>query len=71
MYISSTHDFGRVLCAERKRQGMTQTELAELCGVGLTFISNLENGKKTAELGKALHVARMLGFDLVFKKRGE
>lgn len=69
--ISSTSDFGMAIRAERKRQGMTQTQLAELCGVGLTFLSNLENGKATAEIGKALHVARMLGYDLRLSKRGE
>ena len=68
--ISTTSDLGRAIRAERKAQGLTQTQLAELCGVGLTYLSNLENGKDTAEIGKAIHVARMLGLDLTVAKRG-
>ena len=69
--ITSTYDLGREIRAERKAQGLTQTQLAELCGVGLTYLSNLENGKETAEIGKAIHVARMLGLDLSLAKRGD
>ena len=56
---------------QRKRQGLTQTDLADLCGVSLTFISNLENGKPTAELAKALTVLITLGLDVYLAKRGE
>ena len=56
---------------ERKAQGLTQKQLADLCGVGITYLSNLENGKDTAEIGKALHVVRMLGLDIFVAKRGE
>lgn len=69
--IATTSDFGREIRAERKAQGLTQIQLSELCGVGLTYLSNLENGKETAEIGKAIHVARMLGLDLRLTKRGE
>lgn len=69
--ISTASDLGRIIQAERKAQGLTQTQLAELCNVGLTYLSNLENGKDTAEIGKALHITRMLGLDLSVVKRGE
>lgn len=69
--ITTTADIGRAIRMERKAQGFTQIQLAELCGVGLTYLSNLENGKETAEIGKALRVARMLGFDFFLMKRGE
>lgn len=68
---SSVADIGATIRAERKRQGFTQTELAELSNVGLTYLSNLENGKETAEAGKMLHIVRMLGMDLYLAKRGE
>ena len=54
---------------ERKTQGLTQTQLAGLSGVGITFLSNLENGKQTAELGKTLNVLATLG--LTFSQKGE
>lgn len=69
--IATSKDIGSLIRAERKRQGFTQTELAGLCGVGLTFLSNLENGKQTAELGKMLNVLTMLGIDLFAERRGQ
>lgn len=63
--VSSAADFGRIVRKERKQQGYTQSELAELCGVGLTYVSHLENGKQTAELEKALHIVQMFGIDLI------
>lgn len=68
--IATSADIGSLIRAERKRQGFTQTELAGLCGVGLTFLSNLGNGKQTAELGKTLNVLTMLGIDLFAERRG-
>ncbi len=61
--------FGQLIKEERKRQGFTQAEFAGLCGVGITFLSQLENGKETAELGKALNVLTMLGIDLYAERR--
>ena len=42
-----------------------------LCDTGTRFISDLENGKETIELGKSLRVAQALGIDLVVHIRGE
>lgn len=67
--IRSSRDLGTLIRSERKRQGYTQAQLAALCNVGLTYISHLENGKTTSELGKALHIIRMLGIDLVAVRR--
>ena len=46
--IRTSNEIGAAIRTERKRQGLTQTDLADLCGVSLTFISNLENGKPTS-----------------------
>lgn len=46
--VYTSKDLGAAIRAERKRQKLTQTELANLCAVSLSFISNLENGKATA-----------------------
>ncbi|MBM6906097.1 helix-turn-helix transcriptional regulator [Collinsella tanakaei] len=67
--VADTADLGRVIRDERKRQHMTQTELAGLSGVGITYLSQLENGKETAEIGKALNVLTMLGMDLYAERR--
>lgn len=52
--IRTSSEIGAAIRTERRQQGLTQTELADLCGVSLSFVSNLENGKPTAELAKAL-----------------
>jgi len=45
---------------QRKAKNLTITELAEHCNVGARFISELENGKETIEIGKALKVIKRL-----------
>ena len=69
--IRTSIEIGAAIRTERRQQGLTQTELADLCGVSLSFVSNLENGKPTAELAKALTVLTNLGLDLFLVKRGE
>ena len=67
--IHSTADIGLLTRARRRELGYTQMELADRVGVGITYLSNLENGKETAEIGKALHVLKMLGLDLYVEVR--
>lgn len=67
--IIDASGFGAVLREERRRQGYTQQEVADYSGVGITFVSQLERGKPTAELGKALRVMQTLGIDFFAKPR--
>lgn len=69
--VYTAKDVGAAIRSERKRQHLTQTELADLCGVSLSFVSNLENGKTTTELEKTLRILSTLGLDLMVAKRGE
>jgi len=62
--IETAADLGRILRQKRKQLGFKQATVAGLCGVGVRFLSELERGKPTAELGKALHVLRRLGLEL-------
>lgn len=71
MRITSSEDFGNILKKRRKSLGYTQAYLAEFTGFSTSFISNLENGKETAELGKAIFLMNLLGLDLEAKNRGE
>lgn len=68
--ISSVEVLGKLVRAHRKAQSVTQGEFASLCGVGVRFISDLENGKPTMELGKVLQVLKCLGLELVVQPRG-
>jgi len=69
--IRGTADLGVLVRASRKELGYSQSRLADLCGTGTRFISDLENGKDTIELGKALTVASALGIDIEAQIRGE
>src|SRR5205814_523998 len=62
--IRTSRDFGRLIRERRLAQGMTQRELALACGTGERFIVELEAGKPSCRLDKALHVAGLLGIAL-------
>ena len=55
---------GKIIRDARKDEQLTQAELAGLAGIGIRFISELERGKETCELGKALTILHMLGLSL-------
>ncbi len=55
---------GKLVKQERKALGLTQAELALTSGTGMRFISELENGKPTCQLGKTLTVIKTLGIRL-------
>ena len=70
MVISDSKMFGEALKKRRKELGYTQRYISEFTGFSISFISDLENGKSTAELGKAIYLASMLGLDIVISTRG-
>lgn len=63
--IATAAEFGRLVRERRIAKGWTQAQLAERCGTGARFIGDLEAGKPTIHLGKALAVAREVGVELV------
>lgn len=70
MTVTDPAEFGRMLRKRRKELKYTQSYLSEFTGLSVSFISNLENGKETAELGKTLYYASILGLDVEINKRG-
>jgi HTH-type transcriptional regulator / antitoxin HipB len=60
-------EFGEAVRKARKREGLTQRELALAVGAGERFIVELENGKVNVRLGKALEVAAALGIQVALK----
>ena len=65
----SPEEIGRMIRSERRRQKLRQGELAALVGVGNRFLSDLENGKPTVELGRAMQVLTMLGLTVSVRPR--
>ena len=50
---------------KRKKDGLTQQDLAAIAGVGVRFVSELENGKPSVQLNPVLAVLAALGLQLV------
>ena len=69
MIIGDTAAFGAAIRKRRRELGYTQSFLSGFTGYSISFISDLENGKATAELGRALDIAHVLGMDIDLKVR--
>ena len=62
--IEDATQFGSAVSTARKALGLTQRELALAINSGERFIVDLEAGKPTAQLGKALAAAKAVGLRL-------
>lgn len=67
--VTDAKSFGQMIRKRRKELGYTQAFLSDFSGLSVTFISDLENGKNTAELGKAIFLANLLGLDVMLVPR--
>ena len=70
MKITNAKSFGEAVKNRRKKLGYTQKEISEFTGFSISFLSDLENGKKTIEIEKSLAVANLLGLDVEMNERG-
>lgn len=70
MKIYDSDMFGQALKQQRKEMKYTQSDISNLTGFSVSFISDLENGKPTVEIGKAIYLANMLGLEIEIKSRG-
>lgn len=62
--VKSPEDLGLLIRKVRERRNQSQQSFADLAGVGRRFVSELENGKATLELGKVLKVMRAAGISI-------
>lgn len=67
--IVDTADLGSRIRTRRREVGLTQTELATAAGTSLTFVSQLERGKSTAQIGRVLMLFAALGLELEIRQR--
>jgi HTH-type transcriptional regulator/antitoxin HipB len=61
MRVTTASEFGKLVRKTRKNAKLTQASLAAASGIGERFVRELEKGKPTCQLEKALFVAQMLG----------
>ncbi len=64
MRITRIRDIGRLIRARRQELRWSQTELAQRAGTTRRWISEIENGKATAEIGLVLATLRTLDIEL-------
>lgn len=71
MKISDSVSLGKAIRNRRKQLGYTQKNISDFTGLSVSFLSDLENGKPTAELEKAFSVANLLSLDIFVEERGK
>ncbi|WP_305045350.1 helix-turn-helix domain-containing protein [Geoalkalibacter sp.] len=62
-------ELGRILRVKRKEQKLTLQDVSEHCGFSMRFISEVERGKPTAEIGKVMALLAVVGVDLFARSR--
>lgn len=60
---------GRFIKENRRKAGLTQEQFAMRSGLGLRFIRDLEQGKKTVRLDKVNQALAMFGMEAVPGRR--
>jgi y4mF family transcriptional regulator len=64
MKIQDAQSLGQAIRQQRRLLKVTQKDLAMTSGTGLRFIIDLEKGKPTCQLGKAIEIVKVLGLKL-------
>lgn len=70
MKVNDADAFGNILRARRKELGYTQAFVSDFTGFSTSFLSDVENGKASCEIGKCIYLANLLGLDVQVTSRG-
>lgn len=68
--VRSAAEVGAIARRVRKAQGLTQLDLAGLGNTGNRFVVELEAGKPTLQLQKALDALALLGLEVLVRSKG-
>jgi HTH-type transcriptional regulator / antitoxin HipB len=69
--IISAEELGQLVRRRRRQAKLTLKDAAGMAGVGIRFLSELERGKPTLQIGLALEVLQLFGLELHVQPRGE
>lgn len=64
MWAQSAAEVGKIIAAARRHHKLTQAELARAIGATQAWVSEVEQGKETAQIGKVLRTLSHLGVRL-------
>ena len=53
--------FGRAVRDQRMKKGLTQQQLADACGLDISYIGGIERGQRNPTLGVIHSIAMVLG----------
>lgn len=67
MLIRMASEIGQLIREARRRQDMTQSDLARKINATVKWVSHIENGKPTAEIGLVLQALTALGVEMDFR----
>lgn len=62
--IYDTIQLGQLIRSERKASGITLQQTSAMSNIGVRFLSELERGKATAEIGKVISALHTVGLDM-------
>lgn len=62
--VTTAAELGNALRNHRKKQAIRQQDLADYALLSPKFLSQFENGKETAELGKVLKALELAGLNV-------
>lgn len=57
-------EFGKYIRTARENRSLTQSEMATLVGIGQSYYSSIENGKKNVDLAMAIKICHILRVDM-------
>ena len=58
-----------VIKGRRKTLSISQKDLAEMAGIGLATVKDIERGKGNPSMGTVSRIMEVLGMEIVFKVR--
>lgn len=70
MKITDSKSLGSIIRERRKELKYTQAYVSEFTGFSISFISDVERGKPTAEIEKTIKLINILGLDIMVEKSG-
>ena len=69
MRVKNSIELGNEIRKRRKKLGYTQLDVSSRTGMSTSFISEVENGKETSELGKVMLLLSVLGLNIFVEER--
>jgi len=69
--VENPKEIGHLIRQRRKEAGLTLQDAAGMAGVGVRFLSELERGKATLQIGLAMEVLQLFGLELHVRPRTE